>query len=42
MILVNNQLYIFLKNSYIIKIDMNGNINSYSKIERKNKFNRIY
>ena len=39
MILVNNQLYIFLKNSYIIKIDMNGNINSIQKLKEKNKFN---
>ncbi len=35
MILVNNQLYIFLKNSYIIKIDMNGNINSIQKLKEK-------
>ena len=35
MILVNNQLFIFLKNSYIIKIDMNGNINSIQKLKEK-------
>ncbi len=33
MILVNNQIYIFLKNSYIIQVDMDGNISSIQKLK---------
>ena len=40
--LINNELYVFLENSYVVKFNINGEINSIIKLPKKIKSNPIF
>ena len=40
--LINNELYVFLENSYVVKFNINGEINSIIKLPQKIKSNPIF
>ena len=36
--IVNNKIFIFLKNSYVLKFSLNGKLKKYNKLPSKIKF----